>query len=565
MNRLLTDADYACRVIDEEIARRNPFETQWREAALHVLPSNYQSMQSSGGVASAYAKAGYGQQSTRKLSYDGTGRRALPRFIAVLDRLLTPRGQRWHYLKTEHRELKKSRRVKLFFEELNSVLFAQRYQARARFVSAATEGYASIGGFGNMIVSIMYRKPQAGRSRGLVYRARPLANFFWTLDDDGNVDATFMRDSLNARQAERRYGRNNLPGEVLRELTAQGGPSETRLFEFFEIVAPDHDGRDPEALDNRRFPIQRRVLFKQTKEFLGVAEGFVSNPNIVSRYFTEPGDSYGTSPAIAALSDMGTASSMSRHHLKLSERLADPPILSHRTGMVVDMRSNAVTGGALGPRGEELVKPMSFAGRNDTRLAEVLYGARVRNIEDHFLGRLFDLLDESRELTAREVSERLGKEFALVAPTMGRLYEEWIDPCVSREVDIIMENDKLRERVGEIPPELVEAEGEYDIVLDSPMARAERMEDIQGFMQAMEMALGIAERTQNPGLVEKYDFDAAFDNINQILNVPVSWTRDPEQLAAVREQQAQQQALQTAVEAAPAAAGLAQALGPNGR
>lgn len=558
MKSLLYDADNARRKYTEAQSLRSPFEALWTEAAKHVMPSQYQGMQSGGGPYSGMT--GYGQQTTRMRSHDSTGRRMLPRFVSVLDRLLTPRGQRWHRLKTNDESLNRSRRVKQFYEDLTNLLFKERYKSSARFVTSFSETYAGIGCFGNAALSIRARRKSPIHRPGLVYRSYPLRDIFWLVNSDGDRDVVFVRRHLNARQIAEEFGAEGLPDVINTELKKTGGPSESRTFEIVEIVCVNYDDYDPEALDVRRMPWHSRVLMPEARQYIGELKGYASNPFVLPRYFTEPGDLYGTSPAISAIASMGGASAIKRHMIKVSEKRADPAWLTHDPGILMDTRPNAIVGGGLDAEGRRLVQRLDEVSGTDTRGAERLLEDDRSDIEDTFLGRLFSILEETREMTAREVAERVSKEYALVAPTMGRLHEELIDPNVQREVDVLTEDPILSQKLPPIPPELIEAEGEYEVESTSPMALAERMEDVQGFAQAVEMAVNIASNTQRMEVLDTFDFDTAVPDIAGILNVPVSWLTDPRELAAKREEQQTRAGIEQAIQAAPAAAGLAQAL-----
>lgn len=560
MNKILNDPDNAKRKFSEAVSMRSPFEPMWTEAAKHVLPRQYQGFLAS---TNPITSAGYGQSNTRIRSHDSTGRRMLPRFVSVLDRLLTPRGQRWHRLETDEEGLNKDRSVKEFYAKVSETLFGLRYKSQARFVSALSETYSGIGCFGNAAMTCRGRRRSPISRPGLVYRGHPIRDIYWLVNSDGDRDIVFARYWWNARQIEERFpeyaNSGRLPPIVRTELDKAGGPSETRYYEVVEIITVNYHDHDPEALDSRRFAWNARVLMPEASAWLNDVEGLISNPYILPRYFTEPGDIYGTSPAIAAAPSMGGASAMKRHALKIGEKRADPAWLAHDHGILIDVRANAVIGGGLDSEGRPLVRRLDEVSGTDTRMAEVMLADERSDIEDTFLGRLFSILEETREMTAREVAERVSKEFALVAPTMGRMMEELIDPTVQRELDVITEDPILSAKLPDLPPALLEAEGEFEVVSTSPFARAERMEDVQGFIQAVEIAVNIASNAQRPEVLDTFDFDAAMPEVSEILNVPFGWLTSPEDLLARREEQQTQQQIEQAVQAAPAVAGLAQA------
>ena len=556
MKKLVTDSDFAKRKWGEAKTLRNFVEPEWAEAARHCLPGQYQGMRAA--EAGPLATMGYGQRETRQLSYDGTGRKHLPRAMAIMERMLTPRGQTWHKLETDDPSLNRQRRVQEFYEEVTIQLFRQRNNSQARFVSGISEAYASILTFGNAALSVRPRRITPARPLpGFAYRTFPMRDVYWLVNEDGDRDIIFLSRWLNARQLSSAYPDGTMPEVVRRELDKQGGPSETRYFQVVEILCVNEDMYEPRALDFRRHSWLMRPWLPEASAYLDEIKGMSSGSMILPRHFTEPGDIYGSSPAIAASPTMGGLSAMKRHLLKIAERRADPPWLTYRSNIIVDTRPNAVTAGGMSAEGRPLVAPLGVASQSDTRTTETIMADDRAEVGETFYGKLFELLDETREMTAREVAERAGKEFALVAPIMGRMMEELIDPMVTREVDIMVQEPRLADKLPDVPPELVEAQGEFKVVLTSPMARAERMEDVQGFMQAVEAALNIAAQTGNPAYAEQFRYDQAIPDIARILNVPTVWLKTPEEMEADARQRAEQQAVDTAIQAAPAVAGLA--------
>ena len=122
----------------------------------------------------------------------------------------------------------------------------------------------------------------------------------------------------------------------------------------------------------------------------------------------------------------------------------------------VDLRPGAYNPGGLDSQGRELVKAMQTG---NFQVAEQLLEHDRNDIEDSFFVTLFQILNETPEMTATEVIERVAEKTALLAPTMGRGQSEFLGPCTQREIDLMVE-------IGiapQMPPELIEAAGEYAI------------------------------------------------------------------------------------------------------
>ena len=110
-----------------------------------------------------------------------------------------------------------------------------------------------------------------------------------------------------------------------------------------------------------------------------------------------------------------------------------------------------------------------------------------------------------------------------------------------------------------MPPMLREAQGHYSTLYTSPMARAARAQEVGGFMRTIETTLTIVNATQDPSLLDRFDFDTALRDIADIQAVPETWIASDETVAKKRQARAQAQARQEQIQAAPAQAAMMKA------
>src|ERR1700741_1104020 len=119
---------------------RANFETLWDEIAGYIDPP----------ARNTFCFGNLQPQGLKKteLQYDARASLALERFSAIMDSLCTPRNSIWHGLEASDPELKKSRRVKLYFAEVTRRLFAARYAPIANFSSQNQMIYHHLGAYG---------------------------------------------------------------------------------------------------------------------------------------------------------------------------------------------------------------------------------------------------------------------------------------------------------------------------------------------------------------------------------------------------------------------------------
>ena len=137
----------------------------------------------------------------------------------------------------------------------------------------------------------------------------------------------------------------------------------------------------------------------------------------------------------------------------------------------------------------------------------------------------------------------------LLAPTMGRQQSECLGPQIERETDLLM----FHRILPPMPPELVEAGGEYEIVYDSPMSRMQRAEELVGVQRTMELLAPFAQI--DPEVLDIFDRDELARLTSEVSGVPTTVLRSADAVAAVRAQRRQQEQEAMAIQAAQPIAG----------
>lgn len=534
---------------------RAVYEHDWRMAAAYCIPRHYSTWLTNGPATLDSPMTA----AARRYAYDNTGVRSLPKWVAILNRIATPIGQRWRSLRASDPSLMRSYAVRTFFDELNNTLHDMTYSPRAHFIRTRGEVYNQLGVYGTSPYSITWRRPRHNDRRGgFRYKAWPLRDIFILVDDEGGVSSVFRRFFLNARQFRTKFPDAKAPKSIQTELDKATGPSETAFFEFVHCVHERSD-LDPGALSVRRLPYTGYYVACKDAEYVGEEEGFLSNVYLTPRTETEPGDVYGYSPAIRATPALGSVNAMKKTVLKQGQRAVEPTLLANDDGVLsgrLDVRPAATIWGGIDKAGRRLVDVLPTGNFN---VAENLIADERRDIEDSFFVTLFQILQETPEMTATEVVERVAEKAALLAPTMGWIQSEDLGPATEREIELMIENGVF----PQMPPELIEARGEYTIEYTSPMAKSMYAENISGFMRTLELAINHAQATQDPSGLDWLDMDEAIPEIADRLSSPTRWIRSPDAVKQLREARAQQAQQQQVLQQAPALASVAKAAMDN--
>lgn len=517
---------------------RSNWETHWQEIAERVLPRMSKVFTSK--------TITQGEKNTEHM-FDATAALALERFASILDSMLTPQSSKWHRLRSTDTSLNRKPRVRVYFDEAAEVLFKHRYSPRANFIAQCLEGYISLGAFGTG--GLFADKLDGG---GLRYKTVNLAEWYFLENHQGQIDTGHREFTLTARQCLQKFSRTSdrVP-EKVRECAKQEPDKE---FKFLHVVAP-RDDLDPTRADFRGMPFASYYVCLDGPMIVR-EEGYRTFPLAVSRYVTAPGEVYGRSPAMMVLPNIKVLNEEKKTFLKVGHRLADPIFLAHDDGVLdtFSARPGDITFGGVNAQGQKMVQTLDMP-QGQIQAMDKMMDMERSVIKDAFLVTLFDLLIETPQMTATEVLERVRQRGYLIAPTMGRQQSEFLGPLIERELDLLAQQRLL----PPLPPELVEAGGEYTVEYDSPLSRTMRSEEAAGFLRYLDTAINVAAQTQDPSALDWIDTDTAMPELADIMAVPSRWVADPEKVLAKREGRAQQAAQQQLVDALPGVSALAKA------
>lgn len=548
------DAKEDIALFEDAKRLRQPYEEDWKMAAAYCRPRSYNIWIGGSNPANRGHKA-----DARRYAFDSTGAKSLPKWTSILTRLITPTNMKYQQLEASDDSLRNDFRTKIYLSALCERLFKRRYEARARFVQSNGETFNSLGLYGCGPVYVGKRKPTLlDRRGGVFYRACRMYDCYVLLDDEGNLDTFFRRFWLNARQFKKKWPKltpEQMPISVRRELE-KPDPSESNFFEFVHIVHARSD-YDPQKLGKSK-PFVGEYAHVQDKCYVGEEESYPAFPYLFPRTDTDSDEPYGYSPALQALPSMGSTNAMKKSALKQGQRSVEPPLLTYDDGVLhggLDVRPNKVIHGGLDSQGRELIKPLQLGNFN---LAEKLIQAEREDIEDAFLVKLFQVLQDNPNMSATAVIELIAKESSLVAPLMGRLQAEYLGPMTEIELAYMTELGDFADL--DFPPALREAEGEYNIVYTSPLAKGMYAEEVSGYLRTFETAVGAAQATGDLSLLDPFNLKVAIPEIADRQSAPARWMNDQNAQKQIAAERAKAQQQKTLIENAPGLAGAAKAV-----
>jgi head-to-tail connecting protein len=533
---------------EQEVAAglRGNYEATWEQIARRVLPAYATQFQGANRTSQTP-----GIQHTEEM-IDSTAALALTRFAAAMESMLTPSSSTWHTIVPSNLLLMKDRDTRIWCEEVTRLLFKLRYAATANFASQKHEDYMMLGAFGtgNLFIDAL----DDPYTKGLRYRAVHLGQCYFKENHQGIIDTNYRKFELTARQAVQQFGASSLPESIVKDAASPRGNS--KPYWFIHKVAPraDYDqGRKDlkgMAYESCYVSITGKVTVREN--------GYHTFPYAISRYVTGPGELYGRSPAMMALPTIKSLNEMKKTLLKQGHRTVDPVLLAYDDGVVdsFSLRPGAINPGGVNQDGKPLVHALPTG---NLAVGDKIMEQEKLVINDFFLVTLFQILVDTPQMTATEVIERAREKGALLSPTMGRQQSESLGPMITRELDVLRELRLL----PPMPPALLEAQGEVDFQYVSPLSRMARSEEAAGFMRTVEYAKEIFAVTQDPSLMDSFNFDTAMPELADIQAVPTRWMNSLAEVKAIRDGRAKQMQMQQMIQAAPALSNMAKTVLPK--
>ena len=510
---------------------RRTWEGHWQDLAEVMLPRR----------ADFTGQVAAGGKRTDRI-YDGTPMLARRGLSSAIDGLLTPKTSQWFQIKVQDDDLAEDDEVKAWIDESERRLMAALYDPKARFIQSSGEVNDDLVTFGTGCLYI-------GESRDLGrlhFRSYHLKYVFPAENGDGVIDTVFIRLSLTARQAEHRYGIENLGAKTREALKGETAKPDTK-FEFLWLVRPRGE-RNHRRRDSTNLPFES-VVIDIASEHVIKESGYHEFPFAIPRWDTASGELFGRSPGMLALPDANTLQAMGRTLLIAGQKAVDPPLLAASDSVLGTIKTfpGGVTPfdvtAAEGLGGRFPVQPLNTGGniplgremQSDVR--DQIWAAFFRNI--------LQLPVAAPQMTATEVLERKEEFIRTIGPVFGRLEGDYVAPRVERSFAILM-------RGGAFPrPPDVLAGRDVDFTFASPVEQARKQIEAASMARSFELLAPLAQA--QPGIWENFDGDAIARDTPDIFGTPRRWLRDKGEVEAGRQRQAE------AAEAASTAQGIGQA------
>jgi len=489
--------------------KRSTWESHWQECADFMQPRK----------AEINKERQRGDKRNIQI-FDATAIHALELLAASLHGMLTSSANRWFSLRYKESLLNESDEAKEWLEDAIDKMYLAF--ARSNFQQEVFEAYHDLIAFGTACLMIEEDEDDIVR-----FSSRHIKEFYIQENKRGFVDTIYRRFKMPVQAAIDKFGFENFSRSTQNLFKKE--PFEE--IELVHVVRPRNIYNERKE-DKANMPFQS-IYFEYGEGHIVNIGGFREMPYVVPRYLKASTEIYGRSPAMNALPDVKVLNKMVETALKAAAKQVDPPLLVPDDSMLSPIRMSAGSLNYYRSGSRDRIEPLNIGQQTSVTLNQ-------ENQRREAIAKMFHIdqlmVTANRTMTATEVLQRNEEKMRILGPVLGRLQSELLQPMILRVFNIM-----LRNKLFQAAPEILNNQ-EIDIEYVSPMALAQKGQELQSLMRGLEL---FGQIGQIAPVQDYIDENGLIKQIIKITGLPARMIKSDKQVAALREQRAaaqQQQA-----------------------
>ncbi len=486
--------------------QRSTWESHWQECADFMQPRKAE-------ITNERAR---GDKRNLQI-FDATAIHALELLASSLQGMLTSSANRWFSLRYKEDQLNDIDEAKEWLEDVTDKMYTAF--ARSNFQQEIFEAYHDLITFGTACMMI-----EGDEDQILRFSTRHIKELYIQENDKGFIDTVYRRFKIPVHAEVDKFGLENLSLET-------GKLFKKEPFEKIELVhvARPRTIYNENKLDKKNMPFQS-IYFEFGSGHIIDIGGFKELPYVVPRYLKASTEIYGRSPAMNALPDVKVLNKMVETAMKAAAKQVDPPLLVPDDSMLSPIRMSAGSLNYYRSGSRDRIEPLHIGQATTATLNQE--NQRREAIQKTFhIDQL--MISSQRSMTATEVIQRNEEKMRILGPALSRLQSELLQPMILRVFNIM-----LRNKLFQVAPEVL-ANQEIDIEYVSPMALAQRSQELQSLVRGLELFTQISQVAP----VQDYiDENGLVKQIINLLGLPAKMIKSDAQVQQVREQRAAAQA-----------------------
>lgn len=526
----MSSAGEILKRFDDMKTERRYYESHWEEIARYITPNKR-------GIIAKLTQGG------KRTDYqvDSTASYCLNLLSSTLASSITSPSIRWFSLKHRKEEINQIQEVLEWLDEVLKRMYLA-YQQSALYTEINNNIYTETPAFGTGCLQVEEKTPDAKEFSGFLFKGISIEEYYGSEGIDGTIDTIFREFKLSARVAVERWGIENV-GDKLRDAFNNKPDSE---FDFLHAVFP-RIGSDENAISSKKMKWASFFISLCDKKIISES-GYKSFPFVVPRWSKYSGEVYGRGIGGMALPDIKTLNEAKRYGLKSLALSLSPPMqelqdsVISRVALTPGARIIVTQPGALTPI------PLGFDRQGNLIEINELREAIKQMFFAHHIESIM-ALDAPRR-TATEVRMKYEIMQWLLGPVLTNIETEFLNPLVDRTFDMMLSRgafpkiNPTEENPLGLPQALFDSLGEasgrqIDIVYESPLAKAQKLEELRGIESLYAMGATIAP--VYPAVFDPIDHDVVMRETSKIVGVPMNIFRNQEEIDRIREERDQAQ------------------------
>jgi hypothetical protein len=345
----------------------------------------------------------------------------------------------WAKLKHPDPEIMAIPAVADYFEKVSRKI--HNIMVSSNFAQQEFESLLCMGCFGTTCLSVEEDDKKVVKFRNYtISKVRIAENY------QGEIDTVGRKFSLSSRQAIQQFGEKALIEAELDKIVDDAKSYKDTEYDFIHYVCPREDF-NTDKKDKLNKPFASFYVCTEGDKIVSEG-GFDYDPYKTARFVTGNDETYGRSPQSMVLGTSRRSNVMERSVIVSAEQHTNPQWLtpdddsvkglSSRAGAVIKYRANHPSG-----------KPERLPPNGDPQIGVELLDRYENRIEKFYFTHLFRPLEDYRNMTAFEVSERMVQDLMSLAPFVSRYEDDKVTPTVEMVY-------YFAQKQGKLPPPPIE-------------------------------------------------------------------------------------------------------------
>jgi len=453
-------------------------------------------------------------------------------FANGLSSNLIPKAEKWMYLRvqdTENSELNKEQHT--YLNTVTDRIFHEFALPQSQFYGASHECFLDIGAYGTSPV-------QMSDIKGVVnFRARPLSDVFFDVDEHGEVNTVYYRCFKTTRQ---------LVG-LLPEVVNVEGFSDKDKNKKWELVYSIEPNQDTRAKKGGRIGVERPFKVTYWSPDLKAPirqDGSSYFTFLVPRWAKQSDEVYGRSPAMTCLSHIRVLNKMVKEVMISAEYLNAPTLTAEEDSILLPIKYGARQI-MFHEAGSEKPQPI-MNGSQPQYVMQMIESYKASIQRAFFVDQI--IREQKRERQSiLEIQDTRGQMLQQLSPLLNRMESEYIAPAVESTFMFL----NRRRQLPDIPSSLNGAKLEVAYASPSSQAQfASRLSDISAFMQDITPLANV-----KPEILQAVNERELLDSYAKYRNISPSVIKSSEEMQQQQAAQAEQQQAAQMTQSMPDVAG----------